>query len=675
MREEEMFISQTAPQHMDVDVNVVSLRDDKNVILSAIDLSWLCQLQLNQININTAAIIIHRGTDDDDDNMSFNSLPLTSGSWSQTLKSDRSIHGLPVSGNSGNSAYFSETQNAGESILPEKKVSESSYQQALLHQPGVPGIGPFAQSGGDPYWGQASTSESSQAGSSPTSLLDFHGTTYSLGGGGGGVNTNILPPTFSRHGGGEEALHHHNPPLPSMPDREDPPHAYPPPPGMMGGSGMSLDGGEDGSGWTSMSLSSKMEHLSDDGSVDVTELDASSPWDHHHQVDPTAEPLVVGYTISPELLRLRRTPSPTPAPSRDGAQSMCSSVVPSGETEGNSNAPMDADAGQRKSSTRKRLPSRAGQRAQEMATPSQSSSTLDERGSTSSRRQRSTGGTANTLLLPPPPTTLRPKPMPVATGLTTTSASSSYSSPDLLGRTSNNLSSSDMLSLANNSRDNASTNVFPPLPMVPPAATTTTTTSNSRPTQQLTAEQMDRMTKDQFLVHHKQRGLTYKQIRQMGGFTEAESTLRGRYRTLTKSREARVRKPEWSEKDLHLLERGVRALATTRDLNPTKVPWKRVAEYIVAHGGTYHFGNSTCRKRWDELVREMTGRRGKRLGEWFFRENMAYDEDEQHQQHQQRQREEGRYDNHVVDGGRDARHATSGGLRRSSRRDWDGEQR
>jgi hypothetical protein len=353
-----------------------------------------------------------------------------------------------------------------------------------------------------------------------------------------------------------------------MPDREDPPHAYSPPPGMMGGGGMALDVGEDGAGWTSMSLSSKMEHLSDDdGSVDVTELDASSPWDHH-QVDPTAKPLVVGYTISPELLRLRRTPSPTPAPSRDGAESMCSSVVPSGETEGNSNAPLDADAGQRKSSTRKRLPSRAGQRAQEMATPSQSSSTLDERGSTSSRRQRSTGGTANTLLLPPPPTTLRPRPMPVATGLTTTSASSSYPSPDLLDRTSNNLSSSDMLSLANNSRDNASTSVFPPLPMVPPAATTTTT-SNSRPTQQLTAEQMDRMTKDQFLVHHKQRGLTYKQIRQMGGFTEAESTLRGRYRTLTKSREARVRKPEWSEKDV---SRPYYCYPFTFKISPSPIP-------------------------------------------------------------------------------------------------------
>jgi len=31
-----------------------------------------------------------------------------------------------------------------------------------------------------------------------------------------------------------------------------------------------------------------------------------------------------------------------------------------------------------------------------------------------------------------------------------------------------------------------------------------------------------------------------------------------------------------------------------------------VGEYIVKNGGTYHFGNSTCRKKWDELVREQT---------------------------------------------------------------------
>ena len=34
-------------------------------------------------------------------------------------------------------------------------------------------------------------------------------------------------------------------------------------------------------------------------------------------------------------------------------------------------------------------------------------------------------------------------------------------------------------------------------------------------------------------------GKSYKQIRQIGKFTEAESTLRGRYRTLTKSRRGR----------------------------------------------------------------------------------------------------------------------------------------
>jgi hypothetical protein len=63
----------------------------------------------------------------------------------------------------------------------------------------------------------------------------------------------------------------------------------------------------------------------------------------------------------------------------------------------------------------------------------------------------------------------------------------------------------------------------------------------------------DRMSKDDFLVRQKQMGMTYKEIRRLGGFTEAESTLRGRYRTLTKCREARVRKPEWSEKDVSSL--------------------------------------------------------------------------------------------------------------------------
>lgn len=62
-----------------------------------------------------------------------------------------------------------------------------------------------------------------------------------------------------------------------------------------------------------------------------------------------------------------------------------------------------------------------------------------------------------------------------------------------------------------------------------------------------------RSEKDEFLVKHKQAGMTYREIRKKGGFTEAESTLRGRFRTLTKPKEARVRKPEFQEIDVSIL--------------------------------------------------------------------------------------------------------------------------
>lgn len=38
--------------------------------------------------------------------------------------------------------------------------------------------------------------------------------------------------------------------------------------------------------------------------------------------------------------------------------------------------------------------------------------------------------------------------------------------------------------------------------------------------------------------------------------------------------------------------------------NKGKLPWKLVAEYIHEKGGSYLFGNATCRKKWDELVAE-----------------------------------------------------------------------
>lgn len=59
-----------------------------------------------------------------------------------------------------------------------------------------------------------------------------------------------------------------------------------------------------------------------------------------------------------------------------------------------------------------------------------------------------------------------------------------------------------------------------------------------------------RAAKDEFLVKSKLAGMPYKEIRKKGNFTEAESTLRGRFRTLTKDKEARVRKPEWQDNDV-----------------------------------------------------------------------------------------------------------------------------
>ncbi|KAK7458580.1 hypothetical protein CaCOL14_007009 [Colletotrichum acutatum] len=127
------------------------------------------------------------------------------------------------------------------------------------------------------------------------------------------------------------------------------------------------------------------------------------------------------------------------------------------------------------------------------------------------------------------------------------------------------------------------------------------------PAQASTLDLAERSAKDEYLLKAKQEGLTYREIRVKGNFSEAESTLRGRYRTLTKSKEARVRKPEWTDKDVHLLQRAVRKFAKGSDPASTKIPWKQVAEYIQRNGGSYLFGNATCRKKWDELVMVASG--------------------------------------------------------------------
>lgn len=61
---------------------------------------------------------------------------------------------------------------------------------------------------------------------------------------------------------------------------------------------------------------------------------------------------------------------------------------------------------------------------------------------------------------------------------------------------------------------------------------------------------VERNKQNEFLIQSKLAGMTYRDIKREGGFREAESTLRGRYRTLTKPKVARVRKPEWTERDV-----------------------------------------------------------------------------------------------------------------------------
>ncbi|KAJ4286702.1 hypothetical protein N0V90_012954 [Kalmusia sp. IMI 367209] len=125
-----------------------------------------------------------------------------------------------------------------------------------------------------------------------------------------------------------------------------------------------------------------------------------------------------------------------------------------------------------------------------------------------------------------------------------------------------------------------------------------------------TANFVRRKNEDKMLLEGKASGMTYKDIREKIGTDVAESTLRGRYRALTKARKDRVRKPVWTSEDIRLLEEivaqeldrlddGHRMLDINHRLS--KVAWKKVAEYIVGHGGSYHFGNSTCKKKWLEV--------------------------------------------------------------------------
>ncbi|KAL7272783.1 hypothetical protein RUND412_004395 [Rhizina undulata] len=122
---------------------------------------------------------------------------------------------------------------------------------------------------------------------------------------------------------------------------------------------------------------------------------------------------------------------------------------------------------------------------------------------------------------------------------------------------------------------------------------------------------------DKDLLKLRAQGMSYKHIKERLGIAEAESTLRGRFRTLTKPKNERLRKPTWTDEDISQLLEAV-------DPDLPQVRWKQVSETIYAHSGNYRFGSSTCKKQYLILVAEGkapplkecmgfgTGRRGRK---------------------------------------------------------------
>lgn len=62
----------------------------------------------------------------------------------------------------------------------------------------------------------------------------------------------------------------------------------------------------------------------------------------------------------------------------------------------------------------------------------------------------------------------------------------------------------------------------------------------------------DNLAKDRYIVKGKQLKLSYGQIKAIAGWTDAESTLRGRFRNFTKAKHERVRKPVWQYIDVSI---------------------------------------------------------------------------------------------------------------------------
>ena len=95
-----------------------------------------------------------------------------------------------------------------------------------------------------------------------------------------------------------------------------------------------------------------------------------------------------------------------------------------------------------------------------------------------------------------------------------------------------------------------STSISPPADAKQAASREQTPASSIVSSAHSDAEKEARQQDDEYLVHMRNQGYSYKAIKRLGGFTQAESTLRGRIRTLTKEKWERVRRPQWSADDV-----------------------------------------------------------------------------------------------------------------------------
>ena len=121
-----------------------------------------------------------------------------------------------------------------------------------------------------------------------------------------------------------------------------------------------------------------------------------------------------------------------------------------------------------------------------------------------------------------------------------------------------------------------------------------------------------RQDNNELLVKLRDQGVSYKEIKKRLNCPEAESTLRGRHRTLTKDKSQRVRKPVWTDSDIRILINCVTSLILSPQNNQMSeeresgckisARWKYISEEILRVGGSYKFGPGTCKKKYKELV-------------------------------------------------------------------------